>query len=204
TAYVGVDDGPGGDGSTDVFLARCRTFTDVSLTHPFWEDVEWAAAELITTGYDDGTYRPSAPVTRGAMAAFMFRIWDAFDPLPDDSPSFSDVGPGYAFYEEIEFLVDQGVLRGYPDDTYRPGSPVTRQSMAAFLHRLAGSPDGPFPNPGFSDVGAGHPFVDEIRWMADAGVAKGYQDGTFRPATNVSRQAMSAFLRRFVEAGLAP
>jgi hypothetical protein len=202
TTYIGADDGPGGDGSTDVFVSRCRTFSDVGLTHPFWEDVEWAAAELITTGYDDGTYRPSAPVTRAAMAAFMYRVLDPLDPAPDTTPSFPDVGPGHPFYEEIELLADQGVLGGYDDGTFRPSAPVTRQSMAAFLFRLAGEPDGPFPDPGFADVSESHPFAEAIAWMAAAGVSEGYEDGTFRPATNVSRQAMSAFLRRFTETEL--
>jgi hypothetical protein len=196
-AYLGPDTGPGGDGSNDVFVARCRTFADVSLSQPFWEDVEWAAAELITTGYVDGTYRPSEPVTRAAMAAFMFRLSDPFIGVPDTTPTFTDVGTSHPFFQEVEWLADQGVVGGYPDDTFRPGAPVTRQSMGAFLFRLAGEPDGPFPDPGFSDVGSSHPFREEIAWMAAEGVADGYQDGTFRPGAAVSRQAMSAFLHRF-------
>ena len=35
--------------------------------------------------------------------------------------------------------------------------------------------------------------------MADSGVSTGYADGTFRPAAPVTRQAMSAFMRRFFE-----
>lgn len=48
----------------------------------------------------------------------------------------------------------------------------------------------------FDDVGVGHPFRDEISEVADAGVAQGYDDGTYRPGDPVTRQAMAAFLSR--------
>ena len=44
---------------------------------------------------------------------------------------------------------------------------------------------------------AGNPFETDIQWMADQGISTGYWDGTFRPAANVSRQAMAAFMYRF-------
>jgi hypothetical protein len=34
------------------------------------------AAEQISEGYEDGTYRPSLPVSRQAMSAFMHRLAD--------------------------------------------------------------------------------------------------------------------------------
>jgi hypothetical protein len=56
------------------------TFPDVSLTHPFFPEIEWMNAEEITTGFGDGTYRPGAAVSRQAMAAFMYRLADGLLP----------------------------------------------------------------------------------------------------------------------------
>jgi hypothetical protein len=50
------------------------TFSDVSGDHPFFEDVCWLLHAGVATGFSDGTFRPSAPVTRQAMAAFLFRF----------------------------------------------------------------------------------------------------------------------------------
>lgn len=50
--------------------------------------------------------------------------------------------------------------------------------------------------PTFSDVGADHPFFDDICWAVAEGIVGGYQDGTFRPASPVSRQALVVFLWR--------
>lgn len=49
---------------------------------------------------------------------------------------------------------------------------------------------------GFTDVGPGHPFEDEIGWMAEYQISEGYQDGSYRPGAPVTRQAMSAFMER--------
>jgi hypothetical protein len=53
--------------------------------------------------------------------------------------SFVDVGPSHPFFYEIEWMNEAGISEGYPDDTYRPGHPVTRQAMSAFMQRLNAS-----------------------------------------------------------------
>lgn len=53
--------------------------------------------------------------------------------------TFTDVGGGHPFADEIEQVADAGVANGFPDGTYRPSQPVTRQAMAAFLSRTGGS-----------------------------------------------------------------
>lgn len=52
---------------------KASPFTDVPLGSQFYKEITWLASTGITTGYPDGTFRPSAPVARDAMAAFMHR-----------------------------------------------------------------------------------------------------------------------------------
>lgn len=49
--------------------------------------------------------------------------------------SFSDVPSSHVFYDEIEWGAANGIVNGYPDDTFRPGNDVTRGASAAFLAR---------------------------------------------------------------------
>jgi secreted trypsin-like serine protease len=171
-------------------------FDDVTFGHPFLTEI-WALADTgVVGGYPDGTYRSSSPVTRQAMSAFLYRLAGQPTFVDPIEPTFTDVSPSHPFFSEIEWMAAEEISSGYDDGTYRPAAPVTRQSMSAFLHRYAGAPDGPFPDPGFSDVSSSHPFFLEVTWMADSGVSTGYADGTFRPAASVSRQAMAAFLFR--------
>jgi len=111
------------------------TFADVGAGHPFRKEIEWAADEGYVTGFADGTFGPTTDVTRGSMAAILFRVsGNAFvDPA---TPTFSDVPKSHPFFTEIEWAAASGVTTGYPDGTFRPGETVSRQFMAAFLFRL--------------------------------------------------------------------
>lgn len=52
-------------------------FTDVSPSHPFYDEVQWLAHRGITTGWEEAdgtrTYQPAEPTSRAAMAAFFYR-----------------------------------------------------------------------------------------------------------------------------------
>ena len=170
-------------------------FSDVRFGYPFLAEV-WAMREAgVVTGFGDGSYRPTALVTRQAMAAFLHRLAGApRGPFPD--PGFTDVGPDTPFADEIAWLASEGISRPDEQGAFRPGAPVSRGALAAFLHRLAGSPPGPFPDARFRDATPEHPFGTAIAWLAHQGITTGYPDGSFRPAEPVRRGPMAAFLHR--------
>lgn len=174
-----------------------RPFADVPAGHPFEGPIADLAAVGVSTGFPNCTFRPGAPVTRGAMAAFLHRL-DGWDDAQRPVPPFPDVPASYDFVPEVAWLAERGLAEGYPDGTFRPAAPVSRQAAASFLYRLAGSPPVTVPATArFADVGADHRFAEAITWLAANDVARGYDDGTFRPTAPVSRQAMAAFLAAF-------
>ncbi len=180
-----------------------QEFTDVPTDHPFFAEISWLVAEGITTGYPDGTFKPDRRVNRQAMAAFLYRLAGEPAFTPPGAPSFSDVGASHPFFTEIEWLASTGITGGFPDGTFRPGGEVSRQAMAAFLYRFAGEPAFTPPGtPTFPDVAASHPFFTEIEWLASTAITGGFPDGGFKPSRGVTRQAMAAFLYRYVDAGL--
>lgn len=109
---------------------------------------------------------------------------------------FTDVWPDHRFFTEIEWLAAEGIAAGFSDGRFRPTLPITRAGFVAFLHRQAGAPDGPFPDPGFTDVPTDHPFHTEIAWMAATGRSMGFPNRTYRPTQAVTRQETAAFLYR--------
>jgi hypothetical protein len=176
-------------------------FRDVPSSHPFAAEIGWLVDEGVADGYADGTFGPTAPVSRQALAAFLARYQGA--PVPAGGcpgAPFADVPADHPFCGEIDWLRLQGLATGYDDGSFRPTATVSRQAAVAMLHRLAGSP-----GPGaacsgagpFADVPADHPFCTEIAWAVAAGIASGYGDGHFRGAGDVSRQAAAAFLHRY-------
>src|SRR5690606_12358366 len=104
-------------------------------------------------------------------------------------------------FVDVQWAAGRGIAAGFPDGRFRPGAVVTRQSAAAFVHRMVegGEPAQPCTTAPFPDVPVTHPFCAEIAWMAAQGYAAGYLDGTFRPTATVSRQAFAAFLHRVAD-----
>ena len=174
-------------------------FVDVEPGHPFYTEIRWLADTGLSLGTqigDETVFLPSSPMSRQALAAFMYR-YAGTDWLPaEGTQTFPDVAPGHPFYVEIEWMAELGLSTGYADGTFGPTLPVSRQAMAAFLHRMAGEPDAAVPS-SFSDVTAGNRFAEAIAWLEDADIADGYADGTFGTTLPISRQAMAAFLYRF-------
>jgi hypothetical protein len=186
-----------GEGETsDPWVATCGLYTDVGPGNQFLGAIAWLRSHEITTGYVDGSFRPSAAVSRQAMSAFLYRLAGSPSFTPPDTAELSDVGTSHPFFAEISWLVDQEIASGYSDDTFRPAAAVTRQAMSAFLYRFAGAEESLPTEAPFDDVSVNHPFAREIAWMAESEISTGYADGTFKPAANVTRQAMAAFLVR--------
>ena len=190
---VEAQEAPGADGGGAAGVAVSSGFSDVGPSHPFREAIAWLVSEEITTGYADGTFRPGAPITRQAMSAFLHRFGQSTSTAQDSA--FSDVSGANPFVAAIEWMAFREITTGYADGTFRPGAPISRQAMAAFLQRFW-APTAQGEPAGFSDVSAQHPFAAEIGWLAGSGVTTGYADGSFRPSGTVTRQAMAAFLWR--------
>lgn len=115
---------------------------------------------------------------------------------------FTDIPAGTQFHREISWLGSTGISTGYPNGTYAPLSSVNRDAMAAFLYRLAGSPDFTPPSASpFTDVATNNQFYKQITWLAAQEISTGWteEDGTktYRPLQSVNRDAMAAFLYRF-------
>lgn len=192
-------------------LAVTPTFTDVGEGTEHREHIAWLAASGITTGYPDGTFRPLGAVERGAMAAFLFRMGGAprdYALLDYSDPKvrrlFLDVEAVSPFAREIQWLKGRAITFGYPDGTFRPNAAVSREAMAAFLHRTFHAS---FERAGvtvrprsFADVPASAQFRTEIEWLAGLGITTGWADGTFRPQELIRRDAMAAFLHRMEDA----
>lgn len=181
-------------------------FSDVQPGHPFFREITDLAASGVIGGYTDGTFRAGTPVSRQAFAAFLARVGGAAIGGASDAPSmgFSDVPPGHPFEAQINSLAYVKVIGGYEDNTFRPESPVSRQAAAAFFARLAHTRYSTFvapSEPTFTDVAPGTQFFAHIEWTVREKVVNGYDDGTYRPAAPITRQAAAAMIYRYAKFG---
>lgn len=58
-------------------------------------------------------------------------------PCAAGQSAFPDVPDASEFCKDIKWMADQGLAYGYSDGDYRPAAPMSRQAMAAFIHRFA-------------------------------------------------------------------
>jgi len=173
------------------------TFVDVPANHQFATEIEWLVDRDITTGFSDGRFKPQSSVTREAFAAFLYRTAGSPAYSPPSRSPFKDLAPGDNFYREINWLAEQGITTGYADGGFRPSDDISREAIAAFFYRAAGSPSTSNPTSApFSDVGRNDKFAKEILWLSKSGVTTGYSNGTFQPYDDVSREATAAFIYR--------
>lgn|GEM_PF-2652430 len=160
-----------------------NVFTDVDDSTPHHVDIKWLKDNGIAKGYADGSYRPSAPLTRADCSTFLHRLAGTriFTDVPDSS--------------DISWMAVKGISQGFPDGTFRPNDAVKRADMAAFLYRMAGCPEFD-DSSSFADVDDATPHAEAIRWLGSTGISKGYADGTFKPMAVLTRGDAAAFIRR--------
>ncbi len=114
-------------------------FKDVNAKTSHSKEVWWLGAKKISEGYSDGTFRPLDNLTRGDMAAFVYRAVGSpkYTPTNKDKTRFTDVTEKTAHCKEIWWLASKGITKGYKDNTFRPYAPILRCDVAAFLHRMS-------------------------------------------------------------------
>ncbi|ATG50929.1 bifunctional metallophosphatase/5'-nucleotidase [Brachybacterium vulturis] len=123
-------------GSPEVDLPRSEPFTDVEKGDEHYAAMMWAYQQGITEGWDDGTFRPTTPIARDAMAAFVYRYAGSPDVEDPTSAVFDDVSASNQFATEIAWMRSEEITTGWPDGTYRPLAPTNRDATAAFLFRM--------------------------------------------------------------------
>ena len=76
----------------------------------------------IIKGYEDGSFKPDASISRAEFAAIAAR----FDPDGDKTPAtFSDVSSHWA-KDEISIAANHGWIKGYEDGSFKPDQKITR------------------------------------------------------------------------------
>jgi hypothetical protein len=139
----------------------------------------------------EGLGRVTAIAAGGVHALAVTSLSSA---TPTPGGTFSDVA-GSTHRAGIDAVAEAGIAGGYADGTFRPDLPVTRGQMATFLTRALDLPAGAS---SFPDV-AGSTHRAGIDAVAEAGIAGGYADGTFRPDLPVTRGQMATFLARALD-----
>ena len=128
-------------------LGNTKGFPDVPEDNVFYSHIMACADNNVIKGYEDGTFKPGAGITRQAAVALIARCLMTAEDYTEYSDvtacqsilkeKFTDASSiSSSFYAEMCFMVKQGILEGYADGTLRPGQFVTRAQFVKLLYVL--------------------------------------------------------------------
>lgn len=146
-------------------------------------------------GYMDGNVRPYGLISRAETTTIFFRLLK--DSVRDGnlltSNTYTDVADDYWANTAISTMTGLGIVQGRSTTTFDPKAPITRAQFAAICARFdTGKSSG---EQTFTDI-KGHWAEKYIQRAAELGWIKGFEDGTFRPDTYITRaQAMTMINR---------
>lgn len=115
-------------------------------------------------------------------------------PSPEPNPDglFTDVAKTDDFYEAVKSLTDRGIIRGFPDGSFKPYNGVTRGQAAKILASVLNLDMDNVENPGFVDVKESDEYYKPIAALVKEGIISGYPaDKTFKPANQLTRAQMA-------------
>ena len=113
-------------------------FSDVSNNAYYANAVAWAAENGITSGFEDGTFRPQTGLSREQMAALFMKYAEATGvdtSVRADISSYTDINPNSWSYDALSWAKAVGLLSGVSDTTMAPQATATRAQIAAVLQR---------------------------------------------------------------------
>ena len=146
-------------------------------------------------GYRDGNVRPYGLISRAETTTIFFRLLKAEvrDGNLLTSNTYADVADDYWANTAISTMTGLGIVQGRSATTFDPKAPITRAQFAAICARFdTGKSEG---TQSFTDI-QGHWAQTYIERAAELGWIKGFEDGTFRPDTYITRaQAMTMINR---------
>ena len=171
-------------------------------TQDYWANiyVDYLYTSGITTGYDDGTFRPNQNITRAQFSVMLYRYLGLEESKHEDVElPFADLAsiPEYAL-PAIRALYTEGVINGSTGADgrlyFNPGASLTRAQAATMIGRTQEKGYATVELT-FSDAKSIPAYATYyIQTMAAQGIISGYADGTFKPNNNITRGQMAKIL----------
>lgn len=190
------------------------TFKDVPKSHWAYESIKQVAEKGLVTGYEDGTYKPAAQVTRAEFAMFLSRVFDSSERT---TASFSDVSGTHWASDAIQEGLALGFIKteDFANNKFEPNKPMTRGEMSRWLvnglahanadygkaiEEMANSSLTLIPIPEFYGGGVNKKDLLYIGIALGTGLLSGYEDFSFKPNGNTTRAEVATILIRFMDA----
>lgn len=118
------------------------SFGDVSSVHVNYDAINYVQEEGIVEGYPDGTYKPDQNINRAEFTKIIVGALLDYNPTQDPSGydiyvpvglSFTDLISGEWYIPYLRKAVENGIISGYPDGTFKPADNINFAEAAKIL-----------------------------------------------------------------------
>lgn len=118
------------------------------------------------------------------------------------SHPFSDVPEDHWAWQGVQYVYENGIMKGTSEDTFSPDTPFSRAMFVTILGRAEGVDPLDYPGPPFVDVAGARwdwaaPY---IQWASKLGIVNGVGGGRFAPNNTITREQYCTILIRYMDA----
>ena len=176
-------------------------FTDVSTSDWFYDDVAFVYENGLFSGTDSRSFSPNASMTRAMLVTVLYRLEG--EPTVTGRSSFTDVRSGAYYEKAVIWAASNGIVTGTDSTSFSPDAKVTREQLAAILHRYAQyrklDTDASAKLNSFTDADSVSAYASEaLGWAVSEGLING-ASGKLMPKGDATRAQVAAILHRFVK-----
>ena len=190
---------------TDDKAEETAVFSDVAADDWFFESVNYAKENGLMSGVSSTEFAPEESVTRAMLVVVLHRLEGT--PPPAKSSEFADVAADEWYTAGITWAAEQGIVNGVEDTKFAPDAKITREQIAAIMHRYAVY-KGYDVSVGESTNILSYDDVDKVseyaiapvQWAVGSGLVKGKTASTLNSEDNATRAEIAVILHRFIEA----
>ena len=125
--------------SKDKTIDQSVTFSDIKINEWYTDGVKWAATHGLVKGYEDGSYKPNALVTRQELAVIIDRFLKehGIEMAEIDEALYNDIESLLAWSKDsVVRMAKIGLVKGQTDTMYYPNSEFTRAELAVLLDKI--------------------------------------------------------------------
>ena len=165
-----------------VLTVSAAGFSDMPQNHWAYQSVSELVASGTINGFEDGTFRPDATVSR---AEFVKMAAAAFGLQSDTQAEFKDVENGHWCERYISAAVSSGAVNGTGDGMFSPDAYITREDAAVIIYRLS---DITADEGSINDSESISAYAREgVLKLVGGGIISGDENGYFKPADYMTR-----------------
>lgn len=116
------------------------------------------------------------------------------------SKAFRDVDTSRWYHEAVDFVLNEGIMIGMSKEEFAPNGAMTRGMIVKVLGAMEKIDTAKYQKTNFTDVNMKAWYGPYVAWAEETGVVKGFEDGTFRPNAQVTREQLVTILYRYWQA----